>query len=99
MGVAWLAQDLDSAPNEGLAVLSYASARTVGAFLLGAGVRGRQALAGMVLGLVAALVVSGRLAPILFGWPWVAWTWSPVLGALVTILTARLLSPSTPALD
>ena len=36
IGVALLAQGLDSALNQGLAVLSYASGPTVGAFLLGA---------------------------------------------------------------
>lgn len=87
MGVALLAQDLDSALNEGLAVLSYASGPTVGAFLLGVLTRradSRGTLIGMATGLLAGLAL-GRFAPALMGWPGLAWTWNVAVGASVTV--------------
>ena len=87
MGVALLAQDVDSALNEGLAALGYASGPTVGAFLLGVLTR-RATAAGTLWGMVAGLTVSlglGKLAPYLLGWPGVAWTWNVAVGAVVTL--------------
>ena len=86
IGVALLAQGLDSALNQGLAVLSYASGPTVGAFLLGVLTR-RATSAGTLVGMLAGLTVSlavGRFALTLFGWPGVAWTWNVAIGATVT---------------
>jgi Na+/proline symporter len=81
IGVALLARDLDSALNEGLAVLSYASGPTVGAFLLGVTTRRattRGTLIGMAVGLIAGLAL-GR-------WAGVAWTWNVAVGACVTFV-------------
>jgi SSS family transporter len=86
VGVALLAQNVDSALNEGLAALGYASGPTVGAFLLGVLTRradARGVLTGMASGLVLSLA-AGRLAPVLFGLPGLAWTWNVAVGALVT---------------
>jgi Na+/proline symporter len=94
IGVALLAQDVDSALNEGLAALGYASGPTVGAFLLGVLTRSATS-AGTLWGMVAGLVVSlgvGKLAPYLFGWPGVAWTWNVAVGALVTLAVGWSLS-------
>jgi Na+/proline symporter len=94
IGVALLARDVDSALNEGLAALSYASGPTVGAFLLAVLTRRANAngtLAGMAGGLVVSLGL-GRLAPHLFGWPGLAWTWNVAVGALVTLLVGWLAS-------
>jgi Na+/proline symporter len=90
MGVALLAQDVDSALNEGLAVLGYASGPTVGAFLLAVLTRradARGTLAGMLAGLLVSLGF-GTLAPLVFGVPGVAWTWNVAVGASVTFLVA-----------
>jgi len=87
MGVALLARDVDSALSEGLAALAYASGPTVGAFLLGVLTRTANS-AGTMTGMVAGLVVSlsvGRLAPVLFGFPGLAWTWNVAVGAVVTV--------------
>jgi solute:Na+ symporter, SSS family len=91
MGVAILAQGLDSALQDGLAVLGYASGPTVGAFLLGVltvRATSRGTLAGMLAGLSVSLAV-GRFAPSVFGWlglsfGGVAWTWNVAVGATVT---------------
>jgi Na+/proline symporter len=94
MGVAVLAQDLDSALQAGLAALSYASGPVVGAFLLGVFTRSattRGVLVGMVLGLAVSLCV-GAFAPTLFGRPGVAWTWNVAVGALATALLGGLAS-------
>jgi SSS family solute:Na+ symporter len=94
IGVALLAQDVDSALNEGLAALSYASGPTVGAFLLAVLSR-RASAAGVLAGMAAGLAVSlcaGRFAPVLFGWPGVAWTWNVAVGALVTLALGWLAS-------
>lgn len=94
IGVALAAQDIDSALNEGLAALGYASGPTVGAFLLGVLTRSAGSL-GTMIGMVIGLLVSlslGRLAPFLFGWPGLAWTWSVAVGAVVTMLVGWPLS-------
>lgn len=87
MGVAFLAQGIGSALNEGLAALGYASGPTVGAFLLGVLTRSansRGTILGMVGGLAASLCF-GMLAPYVFGWPGLAWTWNVAVGAVVTV--------------
>jgi solute:Na+ symporter, SSS family len=97
MGVAVLAEDLDSALNAGLAALSYASGPTVGAFLLGVLTRGASSR-GTMIGMVAGLTVSlsvGSLAPYLFGWPGVAWTWNVATGAMATIVVGLAASTAT----
>jgi Na+/proline symporter len=99
IGVALLAQGIDSALNEGLAALGYASGPTVGAFLLGVLTR-RASSAGTLLGMLAGLAASlclGRLAPLVFGWPGVAWTWNVAIGAVVTYVVGLSLSVLLPA--
>jgi len=94
MGVAMLAQGVDSALQEGLAALAYASGPTVGAFLLGVLTRSATSagtMIGMITGLVTSLAV-GRLAPFLFGVPGVAWTWNVAVGATVTFAVGWALS-------
>lgn len=94
IGVAFLAQGIDSALNEGLAALGYASGPTVGAFLLGVLTRTANTR-GTMVGMVAGLVVSlslGKLAPFLFGWPGLAWTWTVAVGALVTVAVGQTTS-------
>lgn len=98
IGVALLARDVDSALNEGLAALSYASGPTVGAFLLAVLTRTANAT-GTLVGMVAGLAVSlclGRLAPYLLGWPGLAWTWNVAVGTLVTGLVGWLASAAWP---
>jgi solute:Na+ symporter, SSS family len=98
IGVALLAQGLDSALQGGLAALSYASGPTVGAFLLGVLTRRANSLGtmlGMMLGLVVSLCVGG-LSPWLFGRPGVAWTWNVAVGAVVTFAGGWLLSAARP---
>lgn len=88
VGVALLAQGVDSALQEGLAALGYASGPTVGAFLLGV-LTTRAGTRGTMIGMVAGLAVSlsvGRLAPAVLGMPGVAWTWNVAVGATVTFL-------------
>ena len=94
MGVAALAQDLDSALSAGLAALSYASGPTVGAFLLGVLTRtatSRGTLLGMVAGLLGSLAVGALAAPV-FGWPGVAWTWNVAVGTVLTVVVGLLAS-------
>ena len=94
MGVALLAQDVDSALNEGLAALGYASGPTVGAFLLAVLTRradARGTLAGMLAGLVVSLG-CGKLAPLVLGVPGVAWTWNVAIGATATFVFGLLAS-------
>jgi SSS family transporter len=95
MGVALLAQDLDSALQAGLAALGYTAGPTVGAFLLGVLTRradARGTLAGMLAGLALSLA-AGPAAPWLFGGGGVAWTWNVAVGAAVTFATGLLVSP------
>jgi SSS family solute:Na+ symporter len=94
MGVALLAQGIDSALQAGLAALGYASGPTVGAFLLGVLTRTANSvgtLAGMITGLVVSLAV-GLLAPRVFGVPGVAWTWNVAVGATVTFAVGYAVS-------
>jgi solute:Na+ symporter, SSS family len=94
MAVAVAAQGIDSALQDGLAALSYASGPIVGAFLLGVLTRAANS-AGTMTGMIAGLAVSlsvGRLAPVLFGRPGVAWTWNVAIGAVVTVVVGLLVS-------
>jgi solute:Na+ symporter, SSS family len=94
MGVALLARGIDSALAEGLAVLGYASGPTVGAFLLGVLTRTANSvgtMTGMIVGLAVSLAV-GRLAPLIFERPGVAWTWNVAVGALVTVAVGWVVS-------
>jgi Na+/proline symporter len=94
MGVAVLAQGVDSALQEGLAALGYASGPTVGAFLLGVLTRTANST-GTVIGMVTGLVVSlcvGRLARPLFGFEGVAWTWNVAVGAVTTFVVGMVAS-------
>jgi SSS family transporter len=94
MGVAALAQDLDSALQAGLAALSYASGPTVGAFLLGVLTRSatsRGTLMGMVAGLLGSLSVGTLAAPVI-GWPGVAWTWNVAVGTIITVVVGVVAS-------
>ncbi len=79
IGMALLAQGVQSALEKGLAVLGYASGPTVGAFLLAVLTRratGRGTLVGMSAGLVASLVLlrAGGLG----------WTWNVAVGGVTT---------------
>jgi SSS family solute:Na+ symporter len=97
MGVAFLARNVDSALQEGLAALGYASGPTVGAFLLGVLTRTANTtgtLIGMGVGLSVSLAV-GRLSPWIFGVPGVAWTWNVAVGALVTVAAGWAVSRAT----
>ena len=99
IGVAILAQNVDSALQAGLAALGYASGPTVGAFLLGLLSR-RAKTAGTLIGMGFGLVVSlmvGMLAPYLFGGPGVAWTWNVAVGAVVTVIVGEAVSALAPA--
>jgi Na+/proline symporter len=94
MGVALLAQGIDSALSEGLAALGYASGPTVGAFLLGVTTRTANSvgtMTGMILGLAVSLSV-GKLAPVVLGRPGVAWTWNVAVGAVVTVIVGWAVS-------
>jgi SSS family transporter len=94
IAVALLARDITSALDRGLAALAYASGPTVGAFLLGVLTRradSRGTLVGMVAGLVVNLAV-GPLAPYLFAWSGLAWTWNVAVGAVVTVVVGSLAS-------
>jgi SSS family transporter len=85
--VALLAQGVDSALNQGLAALAYASGPTVGAFVLGVLTRSATSagtIAGMICGLVLSLSV-GALAPLVLGQAGIAWTWNVAVGATTTI--------------
>jgi Na+/proline symporter len=99
IGVALLAQGLNSALQGGLAALSYASGPTVGAFLLGILTRTARStgtMIGMVVGLATSLGV-GSLSPWVFGRPGVAWTWNVAVGAVVTVAVGWTVSRLTPS--
>ena len=86
IGVAGLAQNVESALQAGLAALGYASGPTVGAFALGlfttrASTAGT--MVGMLYGLLGSLAV-GQFAPYVLGIEGVAWTWNVFVGALIT---------------
>ncbi len=98
MGVAVLAQNVDSALSEGLAALGYASGPVVGAFLLGiltTGATSRGTMLGMLAGLFASLFAA-KLAPALLGWPAVAWTWNVAIGTVATLLVGAATSRVLP---
>lgn len=98
MFVAVKAQHIDLALQEGLAALSYASGPIVGAFLLGVLTRVANSagtMTGMIVGLAVSVAV-GRLAPALFGFPGVAWTWNVAIGSLVTVGVGLLVSRLAP---
>jgi Na+/proline symporter len=90
--IAVAAQWMDrSVLDAGLAVLSFASGSVLGAFLMGTLMRGiseRDALIGMIAGLVVMTVV--------WGWTTVAFTWYVFIGAVTTCLVAWLLSKVMP---
>ena len=92
--VAVAAQNMDSALQNGLAALSYASGPTVGAFLLGM-LTQRASSAGTMIGMIAGLATSltvGMLAPYVLHTPGVAWTWNVAVGATTTFLVGLALS-------
>jgi SSS family transporter len=81
IGVALLAQGVQSALDKGLAVLGYASGPTVGAFLLAVLSRRATAagtLVGMSCGLLASLLLL-RLGGL-------GWTWNVAVGAVTTFV-------------
>jgi SSS family solute:Na+ symporter len=88
LGVALGAQWMDrSVLDAGLAVLSFASGAVLGAFLLGTlmpSVGERDALIGMIVGLMVMTIV--------WGWTTIAFTWYVFIGAATTCAVAWLLS-------
>jgi SSS family transporter len=88
VGAQWMDR---SVLDAGLAVLSFASGAVLGAFLMGtlmSGISERDALAGMVAGLIVMTIV--------WGWTAVAFTWYVFIGAVTTCLVAWLLSRVLP---
>ena len=49
-------------------------------------------MTGMVVGLAVSLTVGQLVAPRLFGWPGVAWTWNVAIGAIVTFAVGLVAS-------
>jgi Na+/proline symporter len=95
VAVALVAQRASSALEVGLAVLSYASGPTVGAFLLGVLTR-RAKSAGTLVGMFAGLV-----APFLIGVATpLAWTWNVAVGSVTTFgigwIASLWLRPTSP---
>ena len=95
MAVALVAQRASSALEVGLAVLSYASGPTVGAFLLGILTR-RATSAGTLVGMAAGLATPyliGVMTPL-------AWTWNVAVGSVTTFwidwIGSRWLRPTSP---
>jgi SSS family transporter len=90
--IAVAAQWMDrSVLDAGLSVLSFASGSVLGAFLIGtlmSGISERDALSGMIAGLV--------LMTIVWGWTNVAFTWYVLIGAVTTCVVAWLLSKAVP---
>ena len=88
LGAQWMDR---SVLDAGLAVLSFASGSVLGAFLMGtlmSGISERDALAGMIAGLVVMTIV--------WGWTSVAFTWYVFIGAVTTCLVAWLLTKVMP---
>jgi len=88
LGAQWMDR---SVLDAGLAVLGFSSGAVLGAFLIGTlmpAVTERDALAGMVAGLITMTVV--------WGWTPVAFTWYVFIGASTTIVVASLLSWGMP---
>jgi len=92
LGVALGAQWMDrSVLDAGLAVLGFSSGAVLGAFLLGTlmpRVQEREALVGMIAGLVTMTIVWGVTT--------IAFTWYVFIGAATTIAVAWLLSRAAP---
>jgi SSS family transporter len=87
VGAQWMDR---SVLDAGLAVLSFASGAVLGAFLLGTlwpQISERDALAGMIAGLVTMTVV--------WAWTPVAFTWYVFIGALTTCVVAWVLTQVT----
>ena len=88
LAVAVAAQWMDrSVLDAGLAVLSFASGAVLGAFLLGTlmpRVSEREAMAGMIAGLVTMTVV--------WAWTTVAFTWYVFIGAVTTCAVAWVMA-------
>jgi SSS family transporter len=88
VGAQWMDR---SVLDAGLAVLSFASGSVLGAFLMGtlmSGISERDALAGMIAGLVVMTIV--------WGWTTIAFTWYVFIGAVTTCLVAWLLARVMP---
>ena len=88
IGAQWMDR---SVLDAGLAVLSFASGSVLGAFLMGTlmtGISERDALTGMIVGLIVMTVV--------WGWTTVAFTWYVFIGAVTTCMVAWLLSKVLP---
>lgn len=88
LGAQWMERGVLDA---GLAVLSYASGAVLGAFLIGTlipSIRERDALAGMIAGLVTMTFVWALTT--------VAFTWYVLIGAMTTCLVAWLVSRLAP---
>jgi SSS family transporter len=87
VAVAMVAQRASSALEAGLAVLSYASGPTVGAFLLGVLTKNANTpgtLVGMLSGLLAPSFVKFMLP--------IAWTWDVAVGASTTFAVGWVVS-------
>ncbi|HSF15388.1 MAG TPA: sodium/solute symporter [Vicinamibacteria bacterium] len=85
--VALYAQRAPSALEAGLAVLSFASGPTVGAFLMAItnrDLRSLGVLIGMGMGLITPFLVNH--------WTPVAWTWNVAMGAVVTFAVGNTVS-------
>ena len=87
VAVAMLAQRASSALEAGLAVLSYASGPTVGAFLLGVLTR-KANTAGTLIGMLAGLLAPSLLKLVI---P-IAWTWDVAVGATTTFVVGVVAS-------
>ncbi len=85
--VALVAQRASSALEAGLAVLSYASGPTVGAFLLGVLTRSANST-GTLLGMLAGLAAPSLVNLIL---P-LAWTWDVAVGSTATFIAGWVFS-------
>jgi SSS family solute:Na+ symporter len=89
IGAQWMDR---SVLDAGLAVLSFASGAVLGAFLLGTlmpAVGERDALGGMIAGLIVMTVV--------WGWTSVAFTWYVFIGAATTCVVAWVLARLLPS--
>jgi SSS family transporter len=88
IGAQWMDR---SVLDAGLAVLSFASGSVLGAFLMGTlmtRIRERDALIGMIAGLIVMTVVWGFTS--------IAFTWYVFIGAVTTCLVAWVLSHTLP---
>lgn len=85
VGVAMVAQRASSALEAGLAVLSYASGPTVGAFLLGVLTR-KANTRGTLVGMLAGLITPSLFKLVI---P-IAWTWDVAVGATTTFVVGMV---------